>query len=134
MIESGVVGIGSVNGVMSGKFYNGSTRCHKIMHEALERIRFQEFMDSLSPEKRKDVDDKISMIKDSYPSCDFINLLAAPDFVGILAQYDTFVETRKKTCPTFALWSSYIDMSGIINYIFILLKMIKYIDHNCRLQ
>lgn len=113
MIESGVVGTGSVNGVMSGKFYNGSTRCHKIMHEALERIRFQVFMDSLSPEERKDIEDQISILKDSFPCHDFENLLERPAFHDIMTQYGVFNETQKKTCPTFSLWSSYIDISGI---------------------
>lgn len=75
LIESGVVGTGSVSGVMSGKFYNGSVRCHKIMHEALERIRFQVFMDSLSPEERNDAGHQISILKDSFPDHDIENVL-----------------------------------------------------------
>jgi hypothetical protein len=83
------------------------------MHEALERIRFQVFMDSLSPEERKDIEDQISILKDSFPCHDFENLLERPAFHDIMTQYGVFNETQKKTCPTFSLWSSYIDISGI---------------------
>ena len=35
MVESGIVAVGSVNGVMSGHHYNGSCRAHKLVYEAL---------------------------------------------------------------------------------------------------
>ena len=112
MIESGVVGTGSANGVMSGKFYNGSTRSHKIMHEALERVRFRVFMESLSQEKRLNIEDQISSLKDSYPDNNFENQLQSRLFNDILNEYDVFVETQRKRCPTFSLWCSYIEISG----------------------
>ena len=39
MIESGILAQGSVNGVMSGHRYNRSVRCHKIVAEAMHRLK-----------------------------------------------------------------------------------------------
>lgn len=44
-IESGIVSEGSIKGVLSGKQYNKSVACHKTMYEALQRIRFEAFLD-----------------------------------------------------------------------------------------
>ena len=41
MIESEIVAPGSVKGVLSGKHYNRSIRAHKMVYEALERLRLQ---------------------------------------------------------------------------------------------
>jgi hypothetical protein len=46
MIESGIVSEGSIKGMLTGK-HNRSVFCHKIMHEAFRRLRFETFMDSL---------------------------------------------------------------------------------------
>lgn len=48
MIESEIVAIGSVKGVLSGKHYNRSIRAHKIIYEAMERLRFEVCESSLS--------------------------------------------------------------------------------------
>lgn len=39
LIESGVVAHNSVGGVISGHHYNRSIRAHKLMAEALQRLR-----------------------------------------------------------------------------------------------
>ena len=88
---------------MSGKFYNGNTRCHKIMHEALERIRFQVFMDSLSEDERQIIEDQISTLKDWFPGHDFETLLEEPAFHDIMTQYSVFVETEGNMSSVFTL-------------------------------
>ena len=50
IIESGLVASGSVKGVMNGHHYNRAFRTHKIVSEAMQRLRFQQFLDSLSDE------------------------------------------------------------------------------------
>ena len=52
LIEAGVVATGSVTGVMNGHNYNRSIRCHKLMAEALHRLRWQSFMCSLKEERQ----------------------------------------------------------------------------------
>ena len=51
--------VGSINGVMSGKHYNRSVRSHKVVYEALVRLLFERFLDSLSDDKK---DKTISII------------------------------------------------------------------------
>ena len=71
------------------------------MHEALERVRFQAFMGSLSQEERQCIQDQISSLKGSFPDQNFENLLEAPLFNDMMKQYGIFVETQRKRCPTF---------------------------------
>ena len=47
MIESGVVAPGSVKGILTGKHYNRCIRAHKVVYEAIQRLRFVAFCDSL---------------------------------------------------------------------------------------
>ena len=44
LLEAGLIGSGSLAGVMSGKHYERSLHCHKIMLEALERLLLQKFL------------------------------------------------------------------------------------------
>lgn len=112
MVESGIIGQESIKGVLSGKFYNGSTRCHKIMHEALERIRFQMFLDSLFPEEQWQIDERISELNDAFAASNFSDTIESTKFKQIFDRYQEFIETHRNVCPTFALWSSYIEITG----------------------
>ena len=38
---------------MSGKQYNRSVRAHKLMYEALQRLRFKSFFDSLDDDMKQ---------------------------------------------------------------------------------
>jgi hypothetical protein len=55
MIESGIVSEGSIKGVLTGKHYNWSVFCHKIMHEAFQHLRFDTFMDSLDVNEQEKI-------------------------------------------------------------------------------
>lgn len=44
-MEFGIVSEGSIKGVLSGKHYNRSVLCDKIMYQALQRLRLQAFLD-----------------------------------------------------------------------------------------
>ena len=50
IIEPGLVASGSVKGVMNGRHYNRAFQMHKIVSEAMQRLRFQQFLDSLPEE------------------------------------------------------------------------------------
>jgi hypothetical protein len=50
-LEAGLIGSGSVTGVMTGKHYSRATHFHKILLEALERLLFEEFCFSLGEER-----------------------------------------------------------------------------------
>ena len=70
------------------------------------------FLNSLSPEETNNINGQVSTLKNLFPSRDFENLLDQHAFRDIMMRYGGSIETKKKTCPTFAFWSSYIDISG----------------------
>lgn len=47
VIESGVCASGSLAKVVSGKHYNRAMRVHKLVLEALERLLFESFKETL---------------------------------------------------------------------------------------
>lgn len=48
MIESSIVAHGSINGVMNGHHYNRSIRAHKCVMEAMQRIPWELYLNTLS--------------------------------------------------------------------------------------
>ena len=72
VIESGIVSEGSIKGVLSGKHYNRSVSCHKVMYEALQRLRFQSFLDSITDENQELASFIESMAR-SFPDDEFLN-------------------------------------------------------------
>ena len=45
LLEAGLIGSGSVHGVLSGKHYERAMHCHKILQESLERILLDKFLE-----------------------------------------------------------------------------------------
>ena len=72
MIESEIVAPGSMKSVLSGKHYNRSIRAHKIIYEAMQRLRLEAFEKSL-PTKEKAVLEsiKLNMMQDYYKTDTF---------------------------------------------------------------
>ena len=48
LLNAGVVAGGSMKGVMSGHNYNRAVRSHSLLCEALERLRWEFFLQTLS--------------------------------------------------------------------------------------
>ena len=92
MIESELVATGSIKGVMTGKHYNRSVRAHKSVYEALQRLRFESFLQTLG----EDVIDEISQVGDCIISS-LSNDVDCPDISTqvdeILSRYSNFVTT-----------------------------------------
>lgn len=44
MLEAGLIGTGSIKGVLTGKHYDRAMHCHKIVLESLERLLFGQFL------------------------------------------------------------------------------------------
>eukprot|EP00057_Strongylocentrotus_purpuratus_P028770 XP_011683244.1 PREDICTED: uncharacterized protein LOC105447183 [Strongylocentrotus purpuratus] len=111
LIESEVLAAGSVNGVMNGRHYNRSSRCHKLMSEALHQLRWQSFMDSITEDEAKVHRDFIGRLQDSFPSQIYADKLDSDEFNELMKAYTEHVEEKKKTSGTFACnWCSYLDM------------------------
>jgi hypothetical protein len=104
-IESGLVAEGSINGVLSGHHYNRSINTMKVMYEAMERLHFSSFLDSLNDEEFEYFDSAIT-VKDEYPE--------SQEFVGLFDKYQHFCLMTRKEDPTFELWSSFLDMMSLL--------------------
>ncbi|KAL1251048.1 hypothetical protein QQF64_018844 [Cirrhinus molitorella] len=114
LIESEVVAPGSINGVISGHHYNRSMRAHKLLYESLQRIRLLTFLDSLPLEDRDECMDVITEIKCAFQDRTMDVLCANEKFDKMCSKYVDFVKKRSAENPTFAFWSSYIDMVQIL--------------------
>ncbi len=114
MIESGVVAPGSVKGVLTGKHYNRCVRAHKVVYEALQRLRFRAFYDSLPDNEAEELDslsvDLLERIDGSLE--DFCS--TDPTFISWKTAFDSFVRRRNEDNPTFAFWSTYIEMVQLL--------------------
>ena len=54
LLEANLMSSGSMTGVLSGKNFNRTTKCHKVMFEALHRLLFLEFLQN---QGKQDMDD-----------------------------------------------------------------------------
>lgn len=89
VVEAGIVAVGSINGVLSAKHYNWAMRAHKLMFEALERLRFKDFIDSLSEEEGECVTSMIKRLQDSFHSqTDFAEVLGSECMDELAVKYD----------------------------------------------
>lgn len=99
---------------MTGKRYNRSMHCHKVMSEALHRLRFQAFLDSVSDEESANIYSVVYDLLNNFPNEDFQEKLTAEPFSEILDKYEDFVVQESECNPTFSLWSTYLEMIGIL--------------------
>ena len=114
MIESELVASGSVNGVLSGKHYNRSIRAHKIIYEAMERLRFQAFEKSLPTTENRPLHAiGISVQEDSEREM-FVDICTSNIVTDAKTKYELFIKKRSKENPLFAFWSKYIDMVQLL--------------------
>ncbi|XP_070535408.1 uncharacterized protein [Ptychodera flava] len=113
MIESGILAHGSANGVMSGHHYNRSVRCHKLVAEAMQRICFNEFLDSLSEEEHLIVINSLINLRESYPE-NFNDEVNTEDMKQLQQKYRDHVQKRCDGNVNYAFWSSYLDMVQLL--------------------
>ena len=104
---------GSIKGVVSGKHYNRSVSCHKIMYEALQRLRFQAFMDQMTEEDQEVMTSFVESMAGSFPEDKFLSDdIENPLMQQILESYEIFIAESSSKSRTFAFWSMYIEMAG----------------------
>ncbi|CAB3994687.1 Transposable element P transposase [Paramuricea clavata] len=95
---------------MSGKHYNRNVRSHKVVYEALVRLLFQQYLESLTPAERDETVSLIENLAETFPSEDYLPQVMSENF-GKLEMAIAMIsksEADKKT--TFALWLNYIQM------------------------
>ena len=114
IIESGLVASGSVKGVMNGHHYNRAFRTHKIVSEAMQRLRFQQFLDSLSEEDSQAIFNLITRLQAAYPSSEYCKIVEGSEFMKMMTMYDEFISAESLLNSNFAFWSSYIEMVELL--------------------
>lgn len=113
-IESGVVAQNSVNQVVTGHHYNRSLRAHKLVCEALQRIRFKIFLDEENVIDSKIVESAIEEFCNGFSLEHFEMLLCNDQVKNLLLHYKEFIIFKSRNNPTFELWSSYIEMVQLL--------------------
>ena len=113
MIEAELCAEGSVKGVISGHHYNRSVRCHKLMYEALHRLRWQWFLEKVPETDLGEVEKIMSALKEKFPSQGYKEVVSSPEFRNLCLRYDAFIESKEE-CPTFRFWSSYLEMVELL--------------------
>ncbi len=116
LLEAGLVGSGTVYGVMSGKNYSRAMLCHKIVVESLERLLLKYFLDIKNetelfdnlPEISKD---RLSHLK-SHPSKDKLESVVGDE--DIVKYIDRYIAFRKSVedgemGKTAQFWLSYMN-------------------------
>lgn len=94
--------------VMSGKQYNRSVRAHKLMYEALQRLRFKSFFESLD-------DDMKQFVQNVSTNLSVENYKDVPNgLFEVIDSYLAYVDIQSDANPTFHFWSCYIDMVQLL--------------------
>ena len=57
MVEADLVGPGSIEGVIKGKHYNRCIRVFRSVYEALQRLKYESFIDWLEENDKHEVDE-----------------------------------------------------------------------------
>ncbi|KAL2104338.1 hypothetical protein ACEWY4_001206 [Coilia grayii] len=107
--EAEVVAAGSMDGILSGHQYNRSIHTHKLMCEALQRLRWQAYLDQL-PQDGREAAVKLAVdLQTTFPGDDFDALVMSEKIKTLLSGYDCYIQDNT-TNKTFTFWSSYIGM------------------------
>lgn len=88
--------------------YNVTKQCMKLWK------RFQCFMDNCSPEHASEIESLLCKFRDAFPNEEFHDYLESPELKEMIKEYEKFNEMASKKFPTFALWSTYIEITGIL--------------------
>jgi hypothetical protein len=87
------------------------------MYEALQRLRFEAFLDSLDEDDRETVVEYIWSMGDCFPQQEeFSEFLHSSFFNEICEEYERFIVESSAKSKTFAFWSMYIKMTGNMDY------------------
>ncbi|PIK44379.1 hypothetical protein BSL78_18773 [Apostichopus japonicus] len=110
LIESGVIALGSINGVMNGHHYNRSMRAHKLMHDALRNLQWEAYIESVPEQERLTINDILTKLKSGFHKKEVSSIVSSNDFQSVVSSFQDFLAKMNKESPTFAFWSSYVNM------------------------
>ena len=124
LIETGLIGSGSVQGVMSGRHYERAMHCHKIMIECLERLLPEQYLKHCGDEKifdslSADSQHKLAVLA---MSLDEDTLARAMEDESIGEYVRSYMAIRNEVRSgllgrTAQLWTSYMDHIHLILFL-----------------
>ena len=82
------------------------------MYEALERLRFEAYLDTLEDESRERILSLIMDLRNSFKEGKFHEYVESELFHKVFLDYETFVSESSRNSITFAYWSMYMKMAG----------------------
>ncbi|XP_078353866.1 uncharacterized protein LOC144638547 [Oculina patagonica] len=116
LMESGIVGSGSVAGVIEGRHYNRALRTHKIVFEAMHRLQWTGFKSWLQRNghqvNRMILVSAIEDIRKEFSPEKFNRLLSMPDFLAIFHLYKEYC--KEDNGPLKLFWNSYLEMVEVL--------------------
>ena len=134
LLEAGLIGSGSVHGVLSGKHYERAMHFHKILLESLERILLDKFLEQENknaifaslPEGTRD---KINTLIYSQTKYTMDDLMSDEGFITYMRKYTEFKKSVRDGVlgNTAQFWMSYM---GHIWLVLSLIRAVKTNDFN----
>ena len=131
LLEAGLIGTGSVHGVLSGKHYEMAMHCHKILLESLERILLDKFVeqeneDVIFASLPEGTRDKINTLIYSQTKYTMDDLMSEQGFITYIWKYTEFKKSVRDGVlgKTAQFWVSYMD------HIWLVLSLIRAVKTN----
>ena len=103
-----------MTGVLSGRHYNRCIRAHKIMYEAMERLRFQAFEKTLTAAEKDSFNAIAINVQEDSRRERFLEMCSSRSVAEAKAKYDQFIRTKSEENPSFAFWSNYLEMVQLL--------------------
>ena len=116
LLEAGLVGSGTVYGVLSGKNYSRAMVCHKTVLESLERLLIKRFLEHTGESKffnslPETAKGKLNEMKSSSTKDKLNDCIIDPDILGYIRRYCQFREemANGEFGKTGQFWIAYMD-------------------------
>ena len=84
------------------------------MFEALHRLRFEAFLDSMNIDEKAKSLETVNLIKTAYADGKVTSTTQNLAFSDLYQRYLNFVTERNNVCGTFHYWSQYIEMVQVL--------------------
>lgn len=118
LVESGVGGTAAVTAALNGRQYNRGVRFIKVVAEALERLQWQEFVqtiDSAVPQLQLQA---LKVSLQDLQECltdDNLEIVSSPPALhDLYRRYLQFCDEQCTRLPNFKFWSSFINMAQLL--------------------
>ena len=116
LIVSQIIVEGSINGVIDGRHYNRAVRAHKCVYEAMMRLVWSEFMESLESKNQEERTavasflEQVNAMSNDLSQDSFDCLFESSSIAKVLAMWEEFLNHhRHHNGDLCAFWMSYLE-------------------------